>query len=91
MPERLDEQLDLQGRGFLYRRNFFQIENKRATLSKIFDWFGSDFGANQSERLRFLAAYAPPEVAASLRNEPEKWKLDFAVYDWGLNVRPSTP
>ena len=91
VPERLDEQLDLQGRWFFRWRNRFDPETKQATLSKIFDWFAEDFGANQTELLRFVAAYAPAPIAASLSAEPEKWKLNYTFYDWGLNERRAQP
>jgi hypothetical protein len=85
--DRLSEQLDLQGRWFLSWRNIFELEKKQARLSKILDWYGADFGANEGERLRYLAKFVPTEIAASLREKPEQWTVSYLSYDWALNVK----
>ena len=51
-------------------------------LSSIFDWYGSDFGANQSEILFYLSEYY--EGA----DTPKLLEKDLNIqyqYDWGLN------
>ncbi|MEO6245968.1 MAG: DUF547 domain-containing protein [Opitutaceae bacterium] len=90
-PQRLEEQLGLQGRWFMSWRNQFDLATRQARLSPIFEWFGEDFGANQAEMLSFLADYLSVEVAASLRAAPDKWKVTYVVYDWSLNSREPTP
>lgn len=50
--------------------------------SKIYRWFGTDFGESEAERIAHLAAYANPERAAALRASP---RIDAYRYDWSLN------
>lgn len=87
--ERLDEQLELSGRSFL-RRHGFRLERRerRVHLSRIFDWYGRDFGPDLPAVLRFLLPYIEPEeerrfVAAHLEELEER----FMPYDWRLNRR----
>ena len=58
MPERLNEQLDEQGRIFLSQtnKNYFNFEKKEAKVSKIFDWFKDDFKKNAPS---VLGVYQP--------------------------------
>lgn len=51
-------------------------------LSKIFDWYGDDFGRTQSQRLQTLARYLGPEKAQRLR--AYNGDIDYH-YDWALN------
>jgi hypothetical protein len=86
-PERLGAQLDEQGRLFLAKQNQFDPARRSARLSQIFNWFGSDFGADRPAVLTALAAHAPAEVAAALRAAPDRWTVDYLDYDWSLNDR----
>ncbi|UCC82635.1 MAG: DUF547 domain-containing protein [Gemmatimonadota bacterium] len=94
--DRLDEQLDEQGRRFLNdpRKNRFEVERRRVYLSKIFDWHGEDFeqfaGESGYERdrkidgvLNFVSRYLIGRVTEFL--ESEEYKVQFESYDWTLN------
>lgn len=84
---KLDRQLDHQARIFLNDRakNEFDVAKKQAHISKIFDWYGKDFGKNQAEILLYLAQYLPEDVAQAIRAHPEQWDVDYKHYDWSLN------
>lgn len=84
---RLDQQLDDQARIFLSDpgRNHFDIANRKASISKIFDWYGKDFGKNQQDILLFLSKFLSNEIAAAIRSDSEKWKVEYLHYDWSLN------
>ena len=86
---RLDEQLDDQARIFLNnkKKNSFNPKIRKASLSMIFRWFGKDFARKKEDLLRYLARYLPAEVAASIRERPEKWSVSHKRYDWSLNER----
>jgi hypothetical protein len=83
----LSAQLDDQGQAFLAStfRNRFDVSAKTAYLSKIFDWYGGDFGKSKADILRFIAQFAPAPVAADIQKNPGQWKIKFLDYDWGLN------
>lgn len=94
--ERLDEQLDDQGRRFLNdpQHNRFDRERGRVQLSKILEWYGEDFrgytpesGYAGSEATRgvlaFVSRYLPEPVAAFL--ERGEYRVEFLDYDWTLN------
>ncbi len=95
-PDRLDEQLDEQGRIFLNdpRLNRFEVDRGQVHLSKIFDWFGDDFrqfatdsGYRGDEKvngvLTFVSGYLLDRVATFL--EAGEYKVHFLDYDWTLN------
>lgn len=85
--ERLDEQLEDQGRIFFAQKdkNFFEREKKIAHLSKILDWYDDDFGRNDTEVLRYISRFLPGDLAASLQADPKAWKIKYTDYDWSLN------
>ena len=84
---RLDEQLNDQGMLFFADpyRNRFDVPEKKATLSKILDWYSKDFGPDRKTVLLFVARFLPDDLAASIRSEPEAWKISYLDYDWSLN------
>jgi len=89
VPERLDQQLDEEGRRFLAdpSRNLFDLTERRARISKIFDWFEEDFGSNDAEVIRYLAAFAPVDVADDMSRRADEWSISYQRYDWSLNGR----
>lgn len=88
----LTQQLDDQARIFLSdsSRNRFDLKNRKAYLSKIFDWYGKDFGANQKERLVFVSRFASEPLKSSLQNTTAPWQVEFLDYDWSLNDTKSS-
>ena len=55
------------------------ISEKKIQLSKIFQWFGTDFG-NKKERIAFIRNYAEQSFI-------ENPKVNFLSYDWKLNEK----
>ncbi len=90
VAERLDEQLNEQGRIFLAdeTKNHFDLTTRTAYLSPIFKWFADDFGDNNAERLRYLSQFAPEHVAGDLHNRADEWSVKHTDYDWSLNRQP---
>lgn len=83
----LDAQLDEQARIFFSQRdkNYFDLEKKKAYLSKILDWFSKDFGKNDEEILLFVSRYLEPELADAIKQRPDEWDIKHTDYDWDLN------
>ncbi len=86
----LEMQLADQLDGFLHDRtkNRFSVPLRMAEVSKVFDWFKSDFGTADTEVLEFVAEYAPKRASLSIRRAPDTWKLGYMNYDWALNAQP---
>jgi hypothetical protein len=84
---KLDEQLDDQGRIFFgdSTKNYFEVDKKKAHLSKILDWYEKDFGQNDEEVLRYVSQFLPDDLAAAIRANPKVWDIKHTHYDWSLN------
>ena len=87
--EHLSKQLDDQGRQFLGNKklNRFSSSDQRAKVSKIFEWYGADFGTTSADLIRFLAPYAPSHARSSMKAAPAGWKVSYLTYDWAINGR----
>ncbi len=90
-PETLEEQLDAAARGFVndITRNHFDVAQRTAFLSSIFDWFRSDFEQNGSTLPAFLARYLQEPAARAALLEG-RLAIRYLDYDWGLNGRHAT-
>lgn len=57
--------------------------NGTLILSRIYDWFKTDFGTNTQQRLHHLQQYATPTLASKLQHY--HGSIDY-TYDWRLNA-----
>src|SRR5262245_42369130 len=82
----LDQQLDDQAKLFISdsSKNHFDAASRKASISKIFDWYRKDFGSDEAEVLRAISKYLPDQIRKSIQS-PEKWEVDYTDYDWSLN------
>jgi len=71
---KLDAQLESQTKKFVNNSTHNSLSKNEITLSKIFDWYGSDFGNVAA----FVAKYANTTVKPTA-------KVKFNEYDWALN------
>lgn len=89
----LDAQLDQVTAAFINNdaSNQFDLENRKADVSRIFKWYGDEFEAAGGGSLAaFLARYvADDALKQSLQND--EWSFDYLSYDWNLNGTPVTP
>ena len=53
-------------------------------LSKIFDWFSSDFKSKSDTVLGFIKPYLSKEAMSFLERDP---KISYIHYDWALNAK----
>lgn len=86
VPDRLDEQLQDQGRRFLSETDKNRVEASTGTLwlSPIFEWFAADFTAGGLS----VAEYVKPMLPEAARKELEAMgepRIRFTDYDWSLN------
>jgi hypothetical protein len=91
VAERLDAQLDDQGRRFLSdpTRNEIDMDRSLLRLSKIFDWFKEDFERNGSLP-EFLARFVTsPPTRLWLEKGAPGAEIEYLDYDWSLNAQPN--
>ena len=84
---KLNSQLDNQAREFFNDnfRNKFDKKNKIAYLSKILEWYESDFAENGKQLLKFISGYLKPNLADNINSNIDRWEVDYLDYNWNLN------
>jgi hypothetical protein len=70
----LNANLDAQAKKFINNPAFNKLSEKKAEVSKIFEWYAADFG----KLIDFLNKYTTTKVGV-------KAKVSYLEYDWGLN------
>jgi len=94
--ERIDSQLTLATGNFVNSSEVkIDIEQKQATISKIFQWYAPDFGASfmvtlgagdASPVLRWIAPYrVDPDEKSLLSDHANDYAIGFSTYNWSLN------
>jgi len=81
--ERIDEQLADNTRDFFSRAQNLQVKGNSLQLSSILDWFGSDFGSNVNQQMKYLRPYFP--AAAQQVASRSNAQVEYLDYDWSLN------
>ncbi len=78
VPERLDDQLTKAAKDFLGNpaKNNFESANK-ATLSKLFNWYGGDFKKNGT-LVEYINKYSETKLSKNA-------DIDWMDYNWQLN------
>ncbi len=76
-PEKLDEQLTMAAKQFLANPSKNEITEKKATLSKLFDWYGGDF-KKEGTLVEYINQYAPVQLSKNT-------KIAWMDYNWDLN------
>ena len=79
--ENTEDLMESSAEEFINHPRGVTVKSDRVVLSSIFDWYGSDFGDNQSEIIEYLSEYYEGPNADQL--EAAK-KVEFD-YNWGLN------
>lgn len=84
---KIEQQLEDQARTFFNdkTKNQFDVKTKTAELSKILDWYDSDFGNNDEEILKYISQFLPSEIAKNINENPGEWDIDYLSYNWDLN------
>jgi hypothetical protein len=88
LPATVDAQLDAAARRFVndVTRNRFDIPQKTAFVSRIFDWYRGEFEAAAGGVPAYLARYVDePATRATLLEG--RLAVRYLEYDWALNGR----
>lgn len=85
--EKLETQLEEQTRLFLNdtSRNSFDLKNRQAKISEIFNWFEEDFGNSDENILKLIANYIPENISKDIKSNISKWDISYNDYNWDLN------
>ncbi len=87
LPDTLSTQLDDQVRSFVNDPAALRIDTDTLRVSRIFKWYGEDFGG-EAGVLTFLRRYAGPDLLARLAALGPDPRLTYLDYDWTLNDLP---
>jgi GH15 family glucan-1,4-alpha-glucosidase len=85
--ENLDGELDIAARTFLNAGGVeLDKEAGRVSLSRVFKWYGGDFGKDAAPVLRFIAPYLYMEEDRTfLLENASRLGVSYQDYDWRLN------
>ena len=72
--DNLNSELDRQTTKFINNSNFNQLDESKASISKIFEWYKEDFG----ELIIFINKYAKNKLVSDAA-------IGYNEYDWDLN------
>jgi hypothetical protein len=78
----LQRQLDGVTKSFINDPKSTFIKGDKLYVSRIFKWFGEDFG---NDILGFVRSYAQGALAQNIGNGDKKLKIRYLDYDWSLN------
>lgn len=59
-----------------------KVESKNLQLSKIYQWYQTDFGDNEAQVLKHIAEFAKPKLRKQLLNNQKPISYD---YNWNVN------
>jgi hypothetical protein len=84
--ENVQRQLDAETRKYINSDRGVRIDDDANTLylSKLFDWFASDFKNNSGSVLDFVKGYLNESAVAFLERKP---KIGYIHYNWALNAK----
>ena len=84
--ENVQRQLEAETRKYINSGRGVRIDHAENTLylSKIFDWFASDFKNKSGSVLAFIKLYLNESALAFLDRKP---KISYIHYDWALNAK----
>lgn len=79
--ENLSQLLELNARDYINHSRGVAISDGRITASKIYKWYGDDFGGKTKLKTHWQA-YANPQKAAAIAAA----RIGDFVYDWSINA-----
>ncbi len=83
-PEKIGAQLDLATQNFIHHEVSVDRVEGILSLSKIFQWYGLDFGG-RSGVIEFVLRYLPAGPDRDWLQSSPRLKMVYLPYDWRLN------
>lgn len=81
----LERQLEEAAISFINDPRSTFIKGDRLYVSRIFKWFGEDFG---NDILGYVRSYARGDLAKQIANSGKSLNIMYLDYDWSLNDTP---
>lgn len=80
--DQLDQQMEQLTRQALNDNTFIRVKSRQeeVAMSKIFEWYSSDFTREAASALAYINQYREEEI-------PSSYKVRYYEYDWALNER----
>jgi hypothetical protein len=82
--EIIDATLDALTRQNMADSAHTRLEGDDLYVSKVFDWFGEDWGGKE-DKVAFVRKYSPAEQAAAIDRLGGSLELKYSDWDWTLN------
>ena len=80
----LDATLEKLTREHINDPKFTYLKGDDLFVSKVFDWFGGDWG-DEDDKVAFVLQYADPDFKQKIEAQGNKLDLKYAHWDWDLN------
>ena len=78
MADKLDAQMDDQGRDFLNNPSKNKISKDEAQLSNYFNWYKGDWTKNGQSVVKWVNKYSNTKIS-------DKSDIELLDYNWNLN------
>ena len=87
MPNKLEQQLVTNTKDFFSRSQNLQVDpnSRKVKLSKILEWYGTDFGADVGTQIAALQKYWPAADVQAIA--AGGYSVEYLPYDWNLNTQ----
>ena len=86
--KKLEAQLEKAAKDYVNHPRGVSFDGNKLTISKIYDWYGKDFGATKAAQLKSIAKHADPDLADKLKAHSGRVSYE---YDWSLNDTANGP
>lgn len=88
-PQSLGEQLAVNTKDFFSRAQNLQVSGNTLNMSKIMEWYGTDFAQSPQQQAQVLAKYFPQPAQQLVASG--NFRVSYLGYDWNLNERATAP
>ena len=83
MADSVKEQLAVNAQDFFSRSQNLQVSGNTLAVSKILEWYGTDFAPSPQEQMKVLEKYLP--AAAKQVVNQGNFRVTYQDYNWNLN------
>ena len=82
-PQSLGEQLAVNTQDFFSRSQNLQVSGNTLNMSKIMEWYGTDFAQSATQQAQVLSKYFPAPAQQLVASG--NFGVSYLGYDWNLN------
>jgi hypothetical protein len=83
VADSVEEQLVTNTRDFFSRSQNLEVSGNTLRLSKIMDWYGTDFASTPQQQVQSLVKYFPESAKQVVAGG--NFRVAYQSYDWNLN------